>query len=51
MHDVPVEMARLSNSPTRAMQVYLEGLLTLQKWKTAGKQTVIVQHVQVSDRG
>ena len=51
MHDVPVEMARLSNAAARAMQVYQEGLLTLQKWKTAGKQTVVVQHVQVSDGG
>jgi hypothetical protein len=51
MHDVPVEMARLSNAAARAMQVYQEGLLTLQKWKTAGKQTVVIQHVQVSDRG
>jgi 2-succinyl-5-enolpyruvyl-6-hydroxy-3-cyclohexene-1-carboxylate synthase len=49
--EVPVEMARLSNAAARAMQVYQEGLLTLQKIRTGGKQTVIVQHVQVSEGG
>jgi hypothetical protein len=51
MHDAPVEMARLSNAAARAMQVYQEGLLTLQKLRTGGKQTVVVQHVQVSEGG
>ena len=51
MHDQPVEMARLSNAAARAMQVYQEGLLTLQKLRTGGKQTVVVQHVQVSEGG
>ena len=31
--------------------VYQEGLLTLQKLRTGGKQTVVVQHVQVSEGG
>jgi hypothetical protein len=35
----------------RMMQVYQEGLLTLQKLRTGGKQTVVVQHVQVSEGG
>jgi hypothetical protein len=48
---VPVEMARLSNAGARAMQVYQEGLLTLQKLRTGGKQMVVVQHVQVSEGG
>lgn len=51
MHDQPVEMARLSNAAARAMQIYQEGLITLQKLRTGGKQTVIVQHVQVSEDG
>ncbi len=51
MHEEPVEMARLSNAAARAMQVYQEGLLTLQKLRTGGKQTVVVQHVQVSEGG
>jgi hypothetical protein len=51
MHDQPIEMARLSNAAARAMQVYQEGLLTLQKLRTGGKQTVVVQHVQVAEGG
>jgi hypothetical protein len=47
----PVEMARLSNAAARMMQVYQEALLTLQKIRTGGKQTVVVQHVQVSQGG
>jgi hypothetical protein len=48
---VPVEMARLSNAAARMIQVYQEGLLTLHKIRTGGKQTVVVQHVQVSEGG
>jgi hypothetical protein len=33
------------------MQMCQEGLLTLQKIRTGGKQIVVVQHVQVSDGG
>lgn len=47
----PVEVARLSNAAARMMQVYQEGLLALQKIRTGGKQTVVVQHVQVADGG
>jgi hypothetical protein len=47
----PDEMARLSNAAARMMQIYQEGLLTLQKIRTGGKQTVVVQHVQVSEGG
>jgi hypothetical protein len=47
----PVEIARLSNAAARMMQVYREGLLTTQKLRTGGKQTVVVQHVQVSEGG
>ena len=46
-----VEESRLANAAARMMQVYQEGLLTLQKLKTGGKQTMVVQHVQVSDGG
>jgi hypothetical protein len=44
-------MARLSNASARMIQVYQEGLLTLQKLRTGGKQTVVVQHVQVGEGG
>jgi hypothetical protein len=47
----PVEIARLSNAAARMMQVCQEGLLTLQKGRTGGQQTVVVQHVQVSEGG
>jgi hypothetical protein len=47
----PVEVARLSNAAARMMQVFQEGLLALQKLKMGGKQTVVVQHVQVSEGG
>jgi len=47
----PGERARLTNAGARMMQVYQEGLLALQKIRTGGKQTVVVQHVQVSDGG
>jgi len=47
----PVEMARLSNASARMMQIYQEALLTLQKLGTGGQQTVVVQHVQVSEGG
>jgi hypothetical protein len=33
------------------MSVYQEGLLTLAKLRTGGKQTVVVQHVYVTDGG
>lgn len=43
------EEARLANAAARMMQVFQEGLLTLQKLKTGGRQTMLVQHVQVSE--
>jgi hypothetical protein len=46
-----VEESRLANAAGRMMQIFQEGMLTLQKLKTGGKQTMIVQHVQVSDGG
>jgi hypothetical protein len=33
------------------MAAYQDGLLCLQRLRTGGKQTVVVQHVQVSDGG
>jgi hypothetical protein len=47
----PLEAARLSNAAARMMEMYQQGLLTLQKLRTGGKQTVVVQHVQVADGG
>ena len=39
----PVELARLTNASARMMQVYQEALLALQRFRTGGKQTVVVQ--------
>jgi hypothetical protein len=47
----PVEQARMSNAAARMMQVYQEGLLTLHRIRAGGRQTVLVQHVQVSGGG
>ena len=47
----PVEAARLTNASARLMQVYQEGLLALKKFRTGGRQKIVVQHVQVSDGG
>jgi hypothetical protein len=46
-----VEESRLANAAARMMQVFQEGVLTLQKLKTGGKQTMVVQHVEVSHGG
>ena len=47
----PVEQARLTNASARMMQVYQEALLALQKFRAGGKQTVVVQYVQVRHGG
>lgn len=47
----PVEKARLLNAGARLMKVFQDGLLALNKIRTGGRQTVLVQHVQVSDGG
>ena len=47
----PVEQARLTNASARMMQVHQEGMLSLQRFRTGGRQTVVVQHVSVSNGG
>ena len=42
-----VEACRLTNAAARLMSVYQDGLLTLQRLRTGGNQTVTVQHVNV----
>jgi hypothetical protein len=50
--DLPVvERTRLVNASARMMQSYQEGLLTLKKARRGGRQTVVVQHVHVTDGG
>jgi hypothetical protein len=43
-----VEACRLANSSARLMSVFQDGLLTLQRLRTGGNQTVTVQHVNVA---
>lgn len=42
-----VESCRLANTAARLMGVYQDGLLTLQRLRSGGNQTVTVQHVNV----
>lgn len=46
-----VEQARLANTAARLMSAYQGAMLTLQRVRSGGRQTVTVQHVQVSDGG
>ena len=47
----PVEITRLANASARQMETYQKAMLTLQKIRCGGKQTVVVQHVTVKDGG
>jgi hypothetical protein len=46
-----VELTRLTNAAARLMSVYQDGLLTLQRLRSGGNQTVTVQHVHVNEGG
>ncbi len=46
-----VETARLANAASRLMRTFQDGMLTLQKVRTGGRQTMVVQHVHVTDGG
>ena len=46
-----VEAGRCMNASARMMDTFQHGLLTLQKLRSGGQQTVVVQHVNVSDGG
>jgi len=43
-----VEACRLTNAAARLMSVFQDGLLTLQRLRSGGNQTVTVQHVNVA---
>jgi hypothetical protein len=47
----PVEQARLANVSARMMRAFQDGFLTLHKIRRGGRQTVVVQHVNVSEGG
>ncbi len=46
-----IEAGRLLNASARMMDTYQHGLLTIAKVRSGGKQTVVVQHVNVGDGG
>ncbi|HEY7388849.1 MAG TPA: hypothetical protein VH640_10085 [Bryobacteraceae bacterium] len=46
----PMELARLLNTAGRLMESYSRGLIALLRLKTGGKQTVLVQHINVTAR-
>lgn len=50
-HRDSVEVARLTNASSRLMSVYQQGMLTLNRIRTGGQQTVTVQHVNVGAGG
>lgn len=49
--NLSTEAARLSNASARLMDTYQHALLTLERMRNGGKQTVVVQHVTVGDGG
>ena len=46
-----VQATRLAGAIARMNGSYQSGVLTLQKLRTGGRQTVVVQHVNVNDGG
>lgn len=50
-NDAGAEYQRLVNSTARLMNAFQQGLLTLQKIRTGGNQTMTVQHVHIEAGG
>jgi hypothetical protein len=46
-----IEAARMAGAAARMMETYQRGLLTLERLRNGGRQTVVVQHVAVGDGG
>ncbi|MBL6079697.1 hypothetical protein JMJ56_16890 [Belnapia sp. T18] len=46
-----IEAARMAAASARMMETFQRGLLTLERLRNGGKQTVVVQHVAVSEGG
>jgi hypothetical protein len=47
----PLERARLTNLSARLMDTFQRGLLTLQRLRTGGDQTIVVRQVTVTEGG
>ena len=45
------ETCRLAGTVTRMMTTFQQGMVTLQRMRTGGRQEVLVQHVTVRDGG
>ncbi len=50
-HALSIEVVRMVNASARMMDTYQRALLTLERLRNGGKQTVVVQHVTVADGG
>ena len=46
-----LRVTRLAGAASRLMLAYQQGLVTLDRLRAGGKQTIIVQHVQVNEGG
>jgi hypothetical protein len=46
-----VEASRLAHAAARMMSAFQDGMLALAKYRSGGRQTVVVQHVDVRDGG
>jgi hypothetical protein len=46
-----VEASRLAHAAARVMSAFQDGMLALAKYRSGGRQTVVVQHVDVRDGG
>ena len=46
-----MRVTRLAGAASRLMMAYQQGLVTLDRLRAGGKQTIIVQHVQVNEGG
>jgi hypothetical protein len=46
-----IEAARMAGASARMMETFQRGLLTLERLRNGGKQTVVVQHVDVANGG
>jgi hypothetical protein len=46
-----IEAGRMFNASARMMESFQHGMLTIAKVRSGGKQTVVVQHVNVGDGG
>ena len=49
MQEDAIKTTKLANSAARLIEVYQKGATTLHKMRKGGKQTVTIQHVNISD--